>query len=305
MGLSLKTAAERFSSDWFSVWNPATNTFGLPTRQGKRMRIDRFTTIYHRPTRRVYLRLLDRSFPASGVLRKDGTGEVYLVSASLNSDVADGDLIYENLRMAHLAQAPSGGPALFTNVRTLGTGTSLGVVDLTDTAPAYLDLELQGTAIIGDTAGEMTGRFMLTYSANIVPQEGDYFTFANRTFLVTTVYSDGGLSMCRASDIPPAYESCAYLSRSSTGSYSATTGVVTSPTTSLAFSGIVNQQMRIDKDGGATSSAPERLELYVYERHVGFQFAIGNQVSLRGQTYFITTLTNRREDRQWELVLTR
>jgi hypothetical protein len=305
MGLSLKTAAERFSADLFSVWDPATDTFGLPTRQGKRMRIDRFTTIYHRPTRRAYLRLLDRTYPASGVLRKDGTGEIYMVSATLNSDVADGNLIYENLRMAHLAQAPSGGHAVFTKVRTLGTGTDLGAVDLTDTAPAYLDLELQGTAAIGDTSGEMTGRFMITHSPNVLPQSGDYFTFDGRTFLITTPYADGGLSMCRASDIPPAYETCAYLSRSSTGGYNPTTGMVTSPTTSLAFSGIVNQQMRTDKDGGATSSAPERLELYVYERHVGFQFEVGNQVTVRGQTYFISTITARREDRQWELVLTR
>lgn len=301
MGLSLKTAAERFAQDQFSVWDPATDTFSTVTIPGKRFRLDRFTTIYHRPTRRSYIRLLDGAFPASGVVRREGVGEIYLLSETLGSDVANGDLRYEKLRMGHLVTPPSGGKGTFIAVRTTGTGTNLGPVDLSNTAQAYLDLELQSATAIPENIDSVTPRFLLNHSSNVQPLHGDIFTFQGRDFLVSVPYVDGGLHIARVSELPPAYDTFTYHLRSSTGGYNPATGAVTSPVTQLQFSGIIGRKVKEDTQ----NTAPVTMELYVYEHHVGFRFEVGNQIDQAGTKYYIRSVVNRREEKQWFLELTR
>lgn len=306
MGLSLKVAAERFSRDRFAVWDPVTGVFDeTHPRVGKRFRIDRFTTIYHRPTRRSYIRLLDPSFPYPGVVKRLGTGEIYLLSESLNTDVEMGSLVYENLRMSHLVTPPSGGLAQYISVATAGTGEDLGPVVLADPIPAYVDTELQSVLNVEETVDATTPRFLLNYSANVSPAHGDLFLLGERQFLVKNPYSDGGLRATRVDELPPAYETLTYVRRTGSGGYNPTTGLVSQGVTSYLFSGIIGRNLRSASQAVNTSPASSMLELYVYERHVGFPFELGNKIVRNGTEYHITSILRRREEAQWKLELTR
>jgi hypothetical protein len=305
MGLSLKTAAERFSGDEFVVWDPETNTFGTTTIRGKRFRIDRFTTIYHRPTRRSYIRLLTPSFPGVGVIKRVNGGEVYLLSETLNTDIEAGSLRYEDIRMSHAVTPPSGGVGKFTPVRTTGSGDNLGVVDIVTQENAYIDLELQSAGNVEETVDAVTPRLILNHSANVSPQFGDIFAIDGRIFIVNAPYIDGGLRAARVSELPIPYATFTYRMRSGTGGYDPVTGTVTSGVTDRLFSGIIGRIQRDTEPSVTTPSAPTKMELYVYERHVGFAFALGDQILYSGTAYYINAISQRREEAQWKLELSR
>lgn len=304
MGLSLKTAAQRFSKDLFAIWDPTTNTFEtVPSVKGKRFRIDRFTTIYHRPTRRAYIRLLDPAFPGVGVIKRSGTDEVYLVSETLHTDIEAGQLRYEDLRMSHLVTPPSGGAGTFTTVRTTGTGEDLGPVDMTTSYNVYLDLELQSAVNVEENIDAVTPRFILNHSANVEPLHGDVFYFNGRSFIVSVPYVDGGLRATRVSELPPAYETFTYRKRTGTGGYDPITGQVTQGVTDLLFSGILGRIQKTDDQRQQTT--PTQMELYVYEHHIGFQFEVGNVVLKDSTAYYVNAVTRLREDKQWKVELSR
>ncbi len=306
MGLSLKTAAQRFSGDAFVLWDPTNNTFdAVPTVYGKRFRIDRFTTIYHRPTRRSYIRLLTSDFPGVGVIKRVNGGEVYLLSETLNTDFEAGTLRYEDIRMSHLVTPPSGGYGTFTPVRTSGFGTDLGVVDTATQTSIYLDLELQSAVNIEETVDATVPRLILNHSANVSPLAGDIFRHAGRTFIVNVPYIDGGLRAARVSELPIPYATFTYRMRSGTGGYDPVTGTVTSSVTDRLFSGIIGRIQRDTEQSVTTPSAPTKMELYVYERHVGFNFVLGNQILYSGTAYYIDAISQRREEAQWKLELSR
>lgn len=306
MGLSLKTAAQRFSKDLFAIWDPVSDTFEtVPSVRGKRFRIDRFTTIYHRPTRRAYIRLLDPAFPGVGVIKRSGTDEVYLVSETLHTDIEAGQLRYEDLRMSHLVTPPSGGFGTFTPVRTTGTGENLGPVNLSTSYNVYLDLELQSAVNVEENIDAVTPRFILNHSANVEPLHGDMFYLDGRSFIVSVPYVDGGLRSARVSELPPAYETFTYRKRSGTGGYNPTTGQVTQGVTDLLFSGILGRIQKTDQTQTAGTTAPTQMELYVYEHHVGFQFEVGNVVLKDSVTYYVNSVVRLREDKQWKIELSR
>ena len=306
MGLSLKTAAQRFSNDAFVLWNPVNNTFdAVPTVYGKRFRIDRFTTIYHRPTRRSYIRLLTPDFPGVGVIKRVNGGEIYLLSETLHTDVEAGELRYEDIRMSHAVTPPSGGLGRFTPVRTSGSGDNLGVVNLIDQENAYIDLELQSAVNTEESVDATTPRLILNHSANVSPRAGDIFAIGGRTFIVNVPYIDGGLRAARVSELPIPYATFTYRMRSGTGGYDPVTGTVTSGVTDRLFSGIIGRIQRDTEQTVTTPSAPTKLELYVYEHHVGFNFVLGNQILHDGTAYYIDAISQRREEAQWKLELSR
>lgn len=306
MGLSLKTAAQRFSGDEFVLWDPTNDTFdAVPTVYGKRFRIDRFTTIYHRPTRRSYIRLLTSDFPGVGVIKRVNGGEIYLLSETLNTDFEAGTLRYEDIRMSHLVTPPSGGHGTFTPVHTSGSGDNLGVVDTATQTSIYLDLELQSAVNIEESVDAAVPRMILNHSANVTPLAGDIFRYSGSTFIVNVPYIDGGLRVARVSELPIPYTTFTYRMRSGTGGYDPVTGIVTSGVTDRLFSGIIGRIQRDTEPSVTTPSAPTKMELYVYERHVGFNFALGNQILYGATAYYIEAISQRREEAQWKLELSR
>ena len=305
MGVSLKASARRFAYDFFQPWDATTNAFSLVTSQylqGRLFRVDRFTSIYHRPTRRSYISFLTDAFPASGVVRRRGTSEVYLLSKTLKEEVLQDDHVYDRLRQSNLATPPSGGEAVFYQVTTSGTGEDLGVVTKGTAIPVYIDLELQGVLASEGNIDVAASKFILNYSFNVNPVPGDYFVFDNRWFLVNTPYLDGGLAVARVSEMVYGYHDMLYIRKQSGGAYNPTTGVVTASATTSAFSGLIGLDR---KEGSATEHSKRSLDIHVYERHIGFTPRAGDSIQYDGLVYEVRQVEFRRDELQWKLEVAR
>ena len=299
MGLSLSNSADRFSQDLFAAWDPTSNSFATKLDYlipGRRFRIDRFTTIYHRPTRRSYIRFFDDTYPDSGVVMRMVTGEVYLLSETVKRDIDRGEVVYDHLRMSHLADPPSGGPGLFNAAQVLGTGDDLGLVDTASEENCYLDLELLSSTQVEESVDAVAPKFTITHSRNVQPAEGDVFRFGARTFVVIVPYVDGGLRMARVSELPIGYTDFIYRRRTGLGGYDPSTGMTAKPVTELAFSGLLGKTVR-ENEGSFT----RRIEVYVYKRHVGFEFEVGNEIEHNGLIYYVDEILDRREEAQWRI----
>jgi hypothetical protein len=81
------------------------------------------------------------------------------------------------------------------------------------------------------------------------------------------------------------------------------TGVITNGVTELGFSGIIGRNTLTDSQNKQTF--PNTLDLYVYERHVGFMFETGAEILYRDEVYYISSVINIREDKQYKLELSR
>lgn len=306
MGVSLKSVSKRFSTDIFSPWDAVNDRFLVSKSdqfKGRLFRVDRFTTIYHRPTRRAFIAWVE-DLPASGVIRREGTEEVFLVSETMKSEVLDGRYVYDRLRQSHLATPPSGGSGAFYPVTTTGTGDDLGPISMSVAVPVYVDTELQGVASAEDTEDVSVSRFLINHSLNVSPQPGDYFKWSNRWFLVNTPYIDGGLRVVRASELVPAYETMTYLKHTGASpGYSPVTGVVSPVTVSRQFSALIG----LNQLTGPTTEfkSTRSMVLYVYVRHIGFDPQLGDAIQHQGVTYQIDRVTMRRDELQWKLEVSR
>lgn len=306
MGVSLRTTASRWAQDRFAPWDASTNRFlegSLSQIKGRLFRADRFTSIYHRPTRRAFIGLLGDG-PESGVVKRLGTDEVYLVSDTAKTEVYQGKFVYDQLRQSHLVTPPSGGLGGYYAATTAGVDDDLGAVSLGLSFPTYLDLELQGIAVSEETEDVVVPRFMLTHSRNISPLEGDYFYWNSRWFLVNTPYIDGGLNIARASELLPAYTVMTYLKPTGVASgYDPVTGVVSSATVERLFSALIGK----DSFEGEGTEPPisRKMELYIYVRHIGFTPAVGDSIRYNSKTYQVDSVTIRRDALQWKLVVSR
>ena len=297
MGVTLASAARRFARDSFESWLPATDTFSA-AQQGRLFRADRFTTIYHKPTRRVQVSLLS-TWPASGVVRRTNGGEIMLLGEAERVELSQGSAAYDRLRQAHLIQAPTGGAALYHAATVSGTGDDLGLVSLGAGVKCYADLELQAVSDPPNSIDYSLGRYVIHHSANISPRAGDYLQFNGRWLLLEQPYAEGGFRVARSREIPVGYRALTYL-RPAAANYDSATGIVTAGETARLFSGIVEQSVAATEE---PQYRPATVTLGVFKAHLGFAPRAGDRVSMDGQPYLITTVEEPRDGLQWRLKL--
>lgn len=298
MGLSLASAAKRFAQDQFVGWDAMSDTFSAIAQTGRLFRTDRFTTIYHRPTRRSTLSLLGE-WPASGVVRRVFGGEVLLVGANERQEIIGGSVVYDRLRQVHFVQQPSGGKGDYYPASVSGSGDDLGVVTLGPAEPLYLDLELHAVNEPAAAVDYVVGKFLLTHSANAALQAGDYVAYASRWFLVEQPYVDGGFRLARVREQVVGYQTFSYL-RPGSGAYDPVTGSVTRGESPRLFSGIIESGQTVLS---GPTTLPRQLIVGVFKRHLGFVPQAGDGVSLGNQRYTITTCAQVRDEQQWRLTL--
>jgi hypothetical protein len=300
MGISLAASAARWRNDEFSYWDPATNLFSTTTVLGRLFRADRFTTIYHRPTRRSTIGLLEAA-PASGVVRRRLGGDIFLLSDTQRQEVFQGDHVYDTLRASHLVTAPSGGLAEFHPATLAGTGDDLGAVSLATAVPVYLDLELQTAVSPNDSEETLSGRWLINYSRNVAPKPGDYFKMGDRWFLVQMPYVDGGFYLLRSLEAVVGYHTFTYQLKTGTGSgYNPITGTVGSPETPRVFSALRGLES-MESTATAQATSKRRLELFVYTHHIGFTPNAGDTIKDATRTYRVESVVMRREELQWKI----
>jgi hypothetical protein len=299
VGLALKTAAGFFQHESFSPWDADTDTFG-PSFIGRLQRVDRFRTIYHRPTRRQQLAFqADVTLPTSGIVRHDPTGEVFLLSGTLETEWHKGDQLYERLVALHRASPPSGGLGSYQPTQVLGAGDDLGVVVLGASQPVYYDTELRTVSNEQGLEEATTGEELGVYSKNITPESGDFFLLGGEYYRITYPYIDGGFSLTRMVKEDPSFVTLIYDYGTATdGGYDPATGTVIPPTSATRLVSAIPGKREMARDR-ESQDYTKTAELFIYQRHVGFEPKVDDTFTLDSQLYKILSVGEDTQEKQW------
>ena len=297
-GLSLKTAATFFNHESFSAWDPVTDTFIDPFI-GKLRRIDRFQTIYHRPTRRQTLSCQQPTSVASGVLRHDPSGDLFIVSDSVEPEYWKGEQVYEYVSRLNRVEAPSGGLGDYHQAQVLGTGDDLGEVVLAAAEPIYYDLELRTTRNEAGLEEVITAEVIGTLSKNAVPEPGDFYLLSGDYYRVGFVYADAGFQMARLFKEDPAFETVTYQFGTATNAvYDPVTGTMTPATTATRLVSAIPGDREV-KRGPVTQELTQMVRLYIYQRHIGFVPKVDDKLEFDGQPFTVRSVSEDKQERQW------
>lgn len=298
-GLDLRTSTTFFQHDLFVPWDAATNTFSGSVA-GRLHRIDRFKTIYHRPTRRQKLSLAeDAVVPASGVIRHAKTGEVFLVSLLEEDEVWQGETVYERLVTLHRAVPYSGGYAVFKPVTVSGSGDDLGIVSLTNVQHAYVEVELRSASDERGSLDVEIEEATLHLSANVQAAPGDYITFDGDDYRILVTFSDSGFRAARAVKESPHYETLTYHLQTGTSSYNPATGTFTEGVADRLVSALIGDETAMRER--VSDQYSRQLSVYIYQQHIGFAPKVGDTFAYDGRTYTVTKVSQNQRELQWRL----
>jgi len=298
-------AARQFRTDRFSFWDKGYDTFGCEV-DWRLFRADRFTTIYHRPTRRRQASIVpDGLFPESLVVRHEETQDVYIVSETKRTDsVRSGK--YDTLVSLHLATEPSGGKGSIMRPTVTGPPGDLGVADLVSIATIYYDLELRTSSAEPETVDATQAMMFVTLPAWIDLREGDWlFTGQGETYEVNEPYYDGGFQLARAIRKPVDLVDMVYLYDEGTGgSYDVSTGIYTPVSaTTKDFSGVVYRNST--EASGMTNEEPVELQVYISSELIDWVPEVNRYVLISGIRHKITSAVLGKNRKQWHLTLVR
>lgn len=300
-GLSLRTAASYFRGDSFTGWNQNTGVFG-DEFVGRLFVIDRFKSIYNRPTRRQKMTISsDIILPESYVVRREQDQEIFLVSHLVEKEFWKGSDNYDNVATLHRVKSIGSGSASFYSARTYGTDDDLGFVEVLEESSGFVDLELRSTSREDATLDVSIDDYVATYSNNFEPEPGDYFFIDGSYYRVENPYVDSGFKCARVTHEEPAYTECTYKLRNPpTVSYDPSTGVVDRGTQDdRDVSCLIGSSKEIrNTDTGAMG---KELTVYIYERHIGFVPHVGDRVIIKETEYRIEDIEYSKLELQWKL----
>jgi hypothetical protein len=306
MPASIHNAAAFFARESFSIWDPATNTFDGGTLIGRKKRIDAFVSLWHRSTRRdhLYFRPEDEqaySVSSAAILRHDNSGMLYLISDTIESDYWLNDSQYTVMLRAHRVMPPSGGLAEFYPVRTQGSGDDLGPVVIGPSELCYIDTELRSTHSAPETEEVTIGEYFAAYSRNITAQEGDFLRFDGSDYRLMELHSDSGYRYARTSQESPKFQTVQFKLPSSTPAvFDPVTGTMTGGTEiTRQVSALFGKRLAAGRT--PEHDVAEKLELFIYLSHIGFEPQLGRELVWKGRRYRIISLEQRIEERQIKL----
>lgn len=303
---SLRSAAARFQEDLFYCWDDdqeAFDTTSAGQRVGRLFRIDRFTTIYHRPTRRRQITFPPGSpMPSSRVVKHASTGEIFILSDSVRNDAVN-NVVYERIVSAHLAMAPSGGLGTLLRPTITGAGDDPGPADLVEICKLYFDSELRTTQNEPDSEEVATGHYFLTLPNSQTVLDDDWLVFGQQYYKIVEAYPDSGFLMARA--VKENYNLVTityYLNTGAGGSYDASTGTFT-PTVreSRQISALISRTADSTVMGGLAEA--ETLKCYIAIGHIAWDPMLDDVIEISSKVYRVKTVTMGKNGLQWELGL--
>ena len=306
MPTSISVSAGFFKRDSFQVWNPGTLTFGPRTITGRKKRIDAFVSLWHRSSRRDHIYVLPEE-DVSGILAlRSTTGIIYLISGTQEADSWQGDdNRYEYLLRGHKVTSPSGGAAEHYPVRVAGSGDDLGPVVLGPAAVGYADTELRSTSEPREQLQIAEAEYFLAYTGNWQVQDGDFVKLDGAWYRIMELNFDSGYYYARAKQDAPRFQTAEFKLPSTTpGVFDPRTGKLTAGTEmTRQVSVLIKDQTRLGQL--AQHQISERLELYIYQAHIGFMPRLGHGVLLDNVRYTVDEVGEVTNEKQWRVVVTR
>jgi hypothetical protein len=300
VGAALSTSSTFFMKDRLQCWNPTTDTFG-DEFIGRIERVDRFKTIYNRPTRRETLTFVDGiTLPDSGVIKRVDTNEVFLVSETIHTEIWQGEQTYEHIVALHRVTPSSGGVAVYQEIGTSGVGEDLGQVSVQSQTPVYLDIELRTLVQERDAVEVETEQLFAHFSLNVSPSPGDFFVFGGEYYRIANFYTDSGFNSARLVQEPPNFSTIIFKVATGAPSYDPATGEVTESTDARAVSCLIRKNSTITTRDNEVRS--RQLDFFVYNRHIGFTPKVGKKVTFDKIEYEIIEVSLALSEQQWHIV---
>lgn len=303
---SLRSAAARFQHDEFHPWIEADGAFDTSAEAiivGRLFRIDRFTTIYHRPTRRRQITLPPRTvLPQSLVVKHRLTGEIFILSQSHRMDSVAAS-VYDDIVTGHLAMPPSGGRGTVFRPTLQGTLDDPGPAELIEIADTYMDVELRTTENVANAEEQTVANTMIVISSSVSVADNDWVRLNGANYKVTEPYFDGGFTYVRALKEP--YDLSVltyYFDTGFGGGYDPETGVVTQTVTEAKqISGIVVLKQETASGTGEVEAWSGKA--YIDVNMITWKPTINHSIEYAGVKYKIVSVTLGKAAVQWELGL--
>lgn len=301
---SLRAAAGRFQEDVFHPWNATLSEFDLsPGAEiiGRVFRIDRFTTIYHRPTRRRQITFPPGVIlPTSNIVKHKVTGDIYILSATDRAEVIHGK-VYDRIVSGHLATAPSGGLGILYHPTIDGPPDNPGEAHLVLKDTGYCDIELRSTHTADMVEGDEIGQYIITLPSSCEVVDGDWLFVHDSYYKVIEPYFDSGFICARAINEPYDLETITYFfDFGYGGGYDAETGTVTpTVTASRELSAIV----KVRKETQVATEIGEYWEgvIYIETDMISWNPTVNHSIAHNGIRYKILSVGIGKMKRQWEL----
>lgn len=300
---SLAAAADRFRDELFYPWDPDLEDFDsslLAQFSGRVFRLDRFTTIYHRPTRRRQLAFAsDQVLPASKVVKHVSSGDVYILSNTEKKEEAGGT-IYDRIVAGNLANAPSGGLGYLYRPTIEGGIDDPGAASFVLVSSVYLDTELRSVSAEDGTEGVEVGQYFVTMPANSGAVDSDWIVFAGDYYKLVEPYFDSGFLMARAIREPYDLVPITYYIMSDLGGgYDPESGTVTQRNTSAkTISAIV--KVRRESSAVGVQEGWSGV-VYIDTALITWNPEVGHSLEHAGIPYKITEVSLNKTKVQWEL----
>lgn len=205
----LKATAHHWMTEKFLLYNEEEDRFGDNDLVGRLGPVDRFLSIYNRPTRMRQMFLKGSvDLPDCKIMKHSTTGEIYLIGGSrqdARGDIDDGDP-YESIVMAHLASpGPTSGLCSITRKVLPTDENDMQVYGWLEDKPiyeTYIDLEFRTSSAEKGTYDERVGDYYGWLSDHVQLLPWDYITLNDQAYRVVDVYSDMGFIGIRADKKP-------------------------------------------------------------------------------------------------------
>lgn len=307
MPASIHISAGFFERETFLVWHPQTGQFGPETVAGRKKRIDAFVSLWHRSSRRDHIYIKpDSRFSDVYALKSSTTGIPYLVSETAEADTWQGNSnVYTRMLRCHKVSSPSGGAALHYPVRVAGSGDDLGPVMMQPAVSGLVDTELRTTTDSRENVQLADSEYMLTYSRNLLVNDGDFFTIGGTWYRVVETFIDSGYPYARAKQDPPRFKTAEFRLPSATpAKFDPKRGKLVGGTElSRLVSVLVDSHVRTGQLAEHTIS--EKLTIYVYLGHIGFTPQLGHGVIIDEVRYTVDAVSQPLDEKQWKLEVSR
>lgn len=189
--------------------------------------VDRFLSNFHRPLQRRMMHTKpEDTLPASGVIRRKATSEVYLVGQTRFDDDA-GD-IYQQISMVHLVTNKSSGIGTLTRKVVDGARPDSTIGELVDSVVGtmYCTIEYKNSRENFGSDGIYSDRYIIFAPCNAEFQDDDVLSLNGDDFVINSPFFDSDLASAVTTREPDDRITGTYKRPSATFAYDADTGVV-------------------------------------------------------------------------------
>jgi len=250
----------------------ADGSFSEWTR-GNLAPVDDFLSNFHKPLqRRMLFTNPDDDFPATGVIKLESTGEIYLVGES--RDDAKNDTSYNRLTVLQLTSNASSGIVEYFNYHNALADPLTADLGKRSEGSFYIAIEYLSTKTMESGDEAYQGKFVIFGPNNLPFKRNGIFLFDGKNYKVVQPYLDSGFSCAVALQQDDDMEAIVYkkITKVSSG-YNVDTGVVTLTTVDYSLPGTVDKTVQ-DEQGS------KNFTVYLKIDPLPITITVGNSLTL-------------------------